>query len=333
MKILGIESSCDETAAAILEDGKIISNIISSQLIHKTFGGVVPELASRAHQKLVSQVVKQALDEAKITKEEIDAIAVTNRPGLVGALLVGVNFAKALSLGLEIPIVGVHHIEGHMHAYFIENPELKPPFLTLVVSGGHTQLVHFKDFGEYELVGQTVDDAAGEAFDKVAKMLGIEFPGGPNVDKKAKNGNPKAYRFPRPMIDSGNFNFSFSGMKTAVRVFLQSLSKIEIEENLEDIAASFQEAVADILVIKSIKAAKELKLNKIVVTGGVAANSRLRSLMFERASKNGIEAMFPKPVFCTDNAAMIAFCGWKLIQKGMKSDLKMTAHPSVSIAQ
>lgn len=333
MKILGIESSCDETAAAILENGKVIANIISSQLIHKTFGGVVPELASRAHQKLISLVVKQALEEAKVTKEEIDAIAVTNRPGLIGALLVGVNFAKALSFGLEIPIVGVHHIEGHIHAIFIENPELKPPFLTLVVSGGHTELIHFKDFGNYELFGQTVDDAAGEAFDKVAKMLGIEFPGGPNVDKKAKNGNAKAYRFPRPMLDSGNFNFSFSGMKTAVRVFLQDLSETEIKENLNDIAASFQEAVADILVLKSIKAAKEFKLDKIVVTGGVAANSRLRSLMIERASEKGIEALFPRPVFCTDNAAMIAFCGWKLLQKGIKSDLKMTAHPSIQLAQ
>ncbi|MCC7429946.1 tRNA (adenosine(37)-N6)-threonylcarbamoyltransferase complex transferase subunit TsaD [bacterium] len=331
MRVLGIESSCDETASCVLEDGKILSNVVSSQLVHKVFGGVVPELASRAHQKLVVSVVKQAIEEAKISKEGIDAIAVTNRPGLVGALLVGVNFAKSLAFGLEIPVIGIHHIEGHMHSVFLENTELKPPFLNLIVSGGHTQLVNFIDFGNYKTIGKTVDDACGEAFDKVAKMLGIPFPGGPNLDKIAQAGNPEACNFPRPMLGSGNFDFSFSGMKTAVKVFLEKQTQDEITKNLSDIAASFQEAVAEILVTKTVSAAQSLKLKTIVVTGGVAANSRIRSLMAETAVKQGFKVVFPRPVLCTDNAAMIAFCGWKRLLKGEKSDLTLTAFPSETI--
>ena len=335
IKILAIESSCDETAAAVVEDGRCVkSNIISSQIeLHKLYGGVVPEIASRKHVEKVNFVVREALKEAGETLDSIDAIAVTYGPGLVGALLVGVAEAKALAFAKKKPLVGVHHIEGHISANYIENKDLEPPFLCLVVSGGHTHLVKVADYGKYEILGRTRDDAAGEAFDKVARAIGLGYPGGPKIDKLAKEGNPQAIDFPRAKVDGSAFDFSFSGVKSAVLNYLNGCEMKQIEVNRADVAASFQQAVVDVLVERGIRAAKQLGENRIAVAGGVASNSALRAAMTERCQQEGIELCYPSPIFCTDNAAMIAVQGYYEYMAGTRSGLDLNAVPNLKIGQ
>jgi N6-L-threonylcarbamoyladenine synthase len=338
MIILGIESSCDETSAAILNNGDILSNIISSQLIHQQFGGIVPELASRAHQRLIVPVVEQALSVAQVKKEQIDGIAVTYGPGLMGALLVGLSFAKSMAYGLNIPFVGINHMEAHMYSNFIDEPRPEYPFLCLIVSGGHTQLVHVKEPLHHRLLGETLDDAAGEAYDKVGKMLGLGFPGGPRIDKLAKNGNPKFVRFPRTYLDEGSFDFSFSGIKTAVLYWLRdhgyspSNNGNGLEEPLlADLCASFQAAVMDVLVEKTIRAAEYLGVKHVAVAGGVSANSELRLRLQHASKKNGFRLYIPDFQYCTDNGAMIAMLGWLKLQSGIRSDYTLNAVASLTL--
>ena len=289
--ILGIESSCDETAASVVRNGReVLSNVISSQIdIHTLYGGVVPEIASRKHIERINYVIEDALKQAKVTLEDITAVSVTYGPGLVGALLVGVGAAKAIAYAAGKPLVGVHHIEGHIAANYIEHQELEPPFLCLVVSGGHTHLVQVHSYTEFEVIGCTHDDAAGEAFDKVARAIGLGYPGGPKIDKLAKEGNPQAIDFPRAKVDGSAFDFSFSGVKSAVLNYLNGCEMKQIEVNRADVAASFQQAVVDVLVERGIRAAKQLGENRIAVAGGVASNSALRAAMTERCQQEGIE--------------------------------------------
>ena len=312
IKILAIESSCDETAAAVVEDGRCVkSNIISSQIeLHKLYGGVVPEIASRKHVEKVNFVVREALKEAGETLDSIDAIAVTYGPGLVGALLVGVAEAKALAFAKKKPLVGVHHIEGHICANYIEHPDLEPPFLCLVVSGGHTHLVDVKDYGKYEIIGCTRDDAAGEAFDKVARAIGLGYPGGPKIEALAKEGDKNAIAFPRAKVNDSKMDFSFSGLKSSVLNYLNKCEMKGEEVNRADVAASFQEAVVDVLSSHGVEAAKELGYKKLAIAGGVASNGAFRAKMIERCKEAGIEFYHPSPIFCTDNAAMIGVCGY-----------------------
>jgi len=331
MFILGIETSCDETAAAILDTERgLLSNVISSQLEHQRYGGVVPELASRAHVKLILPVIKRALTEAGIALGQLDGVAVTAGPGLVGSLLVGVSVAKAVSFALKIPIIGIHHIEGHIFANFLEEGDLTPPFVALIVSGGHTQLLSVPQLGEYESLGATRDDAAGEAFDKVAKMLGLGYPGGPVIDRLARGGNPDYVRFPRAYMEDGD-DFSFSGLKTAVLTFSEKLSKAEIKIHSADIAASFQAAVVDVLVDKSIGVALKIGSERIVIAGGVASNSRLRSQLKKEACRFGISVFCPPPIFCTDNGAMIAKAGAFRLSRGESSDLTLNPQPRMKL--
>ncbi|SHO49600.1 tRNA (adenosine(37)-N6)-threonylcarbamoyltransferase complex transferase subunit TsaD [Anaerocolumna xylanovorans] len=333
--ILAIESSCDETAAAVVKNGRIVlSNVISSQIaLHTLYGGVVPEIASRKHIEKINQVIKEALKEADVTLEEIDAIGVTYGPGLVGALLVGVAEAKAISYAAKKPLVGVHHIEGHISANFIEHKDLEPPFLCLIVSGGHTHLVIVKDYGKYEIIGRTHDDAAGEAFDKVARAIGLGYPGGPKVDKLAREGNKYAISFPRANIADSPYDFSFSGVKSAVLNHLNSCEMKKEEINRADIAASFQEAVVDALVTKTMTAAKDLKLSKVAMAGGVAANSALREAMGAECAKRGITLYYPSPIFCTDNAAMIGAAAYYEFINGTRHGLDLNAVPNLKIGQ
>jgi len=310
MIVLGIETSCDETAASVVENGtKILSNVVYSQMVHDKYWGVVPELASREHMKTIVPVVKSALDEARMQLEKIDGMAVTYGPGLVGSLLIGLSFAKALSYSLRIPLIGINHIEGHIFANFLENPQLEPPFICLVISGGHSNLIHVADRGEYELLGRTRDDAAGEAFDKVAKVLDLGYPGGPIIDSTSKKGKPDFVRFPRAYLEEGSFDFSFSGLKTAVAIYVSKLSKEKLETHRIDIAASFQEAIVDVLVDKGMKACFFKKVKNIALAGGVARNSRLRERLEAQATKHDLEVFYPSPILCTDNAAMIASAG------------------------
>lgn len=313
--ILGIESSCDETSAAVIRDGKILANIIATQKIHETFGGVVPELASRAHQINILPAVKMALDKANISVKDIDAIAYTRGPGLMGALLVGASFAKAMALALNIPLIEVHHIQAHILAHFIEDDENKRkpqfPFLCLTVSGGHTQIVRVEDYLKMEIIGETIDDAAGEAFDKVAKLLNLPYPGGPWIDKLAQQGNSKRFVFPHPQIK--NLDFSFSGLKTSILYFLQNETLKDadfIENNKADLCASVQKTIVDILLDKLQKAAKQTGINTIALAGGVSANSGLRKQLQMLAQKNKWDVFIPKFEYCTDNAAMIAITGY-----------------------
>ncbi|MPM40190.1 tRNA N6-adenosine threonylcarbamoyltransferase [bioreactor metagenome] len=334
-KILAIESSCDETAAAVVVNGReVLSNIISSQIdIHKKFGGVVPEVASRKHIEAVSAVVQEALDVANITFKDIDAVAVTYGPGLVGALLVGLQYAKALAYSLKVPLIGVNHIEGHISANFIQYKELEPPFVTLVVSGGHTFIVHMKDYGSFEVMGQTRDDAAGEAYDKVARAIGLGYPGGPKIDKLSKEGNENAVKFPRANFHEESLDFSFSGIKSAV---LNHLNKLEMkgeDYNKADIAASFQKSVVDVLVDNAIKACKIKGVDKIAIAGGVAANSHLRNAMMKRGEKEGIKVLFPELVLCTDNAAMIGSAAYFEYLRGRVSDLTLNAAPNLKLGE
>ncbi len=331
MRILAIESSCDETSAAVTDKSKVISNVISSQVFHSKFGGVVPELASRSHLRTISDITTEALDKSGFGIEDMDALAVTSEPGLIGSLIVGSNFAKGLSLKYNLPLIPVNHIEGHLYSGCLQDETLEFPFICLVVSGGHTALFDVKSYNEYEIIGLTKDDAAGEAFDKIAKLLDLGYPGGPVIDKLAKQGNSEAYKFPRPMIADNNYNFSFSGLKTSVRYFIRREFPDSVPEELfPDIAASVQEAIVDVLVAKTIRAAKNHKIKSVVVAGGVSANSRLREKMKERADKFGMRFVAPDMEYCMDNAAMIGFLAEKKFEEKSRdfSDLTFTVNPT-----
>lgn len=333
--ILAIESSCDETAAAVVKNGRtVLSNVISSQIaLHTLYGGVVPELASRKHIEKINQVITQALADADMTLDDMDAIAVTYGPGLVGALLVGVAEAKAIAYAKKKPLVGVHHIEGHICANFIENKELEPPFICLVVSGGHTHLVVVEDYGKYKILGRTRDDAAGEAFDKVARAIGLGYPGGPKIDKISKEGNPEAITFPRAKVGDSEYDFSFSGLKSSVLNYLNSCQMKGEEINRADVAASFQKAVTDVLVQNAMHGVKAYGLNKLAIAGGVASNSALRAAMKEACEKNGVEFYYPSPIFCTDNAAMIGVAGYYEYMAGVRSGLDLNAVPNLKLGE
>lgn len=328
--ILAVETSCDETSCAVLKNGReALSNVISTQVdIHRKYGGVVPEIASRKHIELIDYVIDQALREAGVSLRDLDAVAVTNGPGLVGALLVGVSHAKAMAFALGVPLVGVHHIEGHICANYVQHKDLEPPFVCLVVSGGHSHLVHVKDYGRYEILGRTRDDAAGEAFDKVARALGLGYPGGPLIDKAAKEGNETAISFPIAQLKNGELNFSFSGIKTAVLNYLNHQRQKGLSIIIEDVAASFQKAVVDALVENTLKAAKVKKVKTIAVAGGVAANSRLRQELTERAASE-FDVKFPPMILCTDNAAMIACTGYYRYLMGDRSDMTLTPYATL----
>ena len=333
--ILAIESSCDETAASVVKNGRcVLSNIISSQIaIHTLYGGVVPEIASRKHIEKINQVVEAALKEADVTLDDIDAIGVTYGPGLVGALLVGVAEAKAIAYAKKKPLVGVHHIEGHVSANYIEHPDLEPPFLCEIISGGHTHLVIVKDYGSFEILGRTRDDAAGEAFDKVARAIGLGYPGGPKIDKLAKEGNPHAIDFPRAHMEDAPYDFSFSGVKSAV---LNHLNKCRMtgEPIVEaDIAASFQQAVVDVLVGNAIRAAKDYHMDRLAIAGGVASNGALRAAMEAACEKEGIRFYRPSPIFCTDNAAMIGVAAYYEYQKGTRHGWDLNAVPNLKLGE
>ena len=333
--ILAIESSCDETAASVVKNGRcVLSNIISSQIaIHTLYGGVVPEIASRKHIEKINQVVEAALKEADVTLDDIDAIGVTYGPGLVGALLVGVAEAKAIAYAKKKPLVGVHHIEGHVSANYIEHPDLEPPFLCEIISGGHTHLVIVKDYGSFEILGRTRDDAAGEAFDKVARAIGLGYPGGPKIDKLAKEGNPHAIDFPRAHMEDAPYDFSFSGVKSAV---LNHLNKCRMtgEPIVEaDIAASFQQAVVDVLVDNAIRAAKDYHMDRLAIAGGVASNGALRAAMEAACEKEGIRFYRPSPIFCTDNAAMIGVAAYYEYQKGTRHVWDLNAVPNLKLGE
>lgn len=333
--ILAIESSCDETAASVVKNGReVLSNVISSQIaLHTLYGGVVPEIASRKHIEKINQVIESALAEADVTLEEITAIAVTYGPGLVGALLVGVAEAKALAYAAKKPLVGVHHIEGHVSANFIENPDLEPPFVCLIVSGGHTHLVIVKDYGEFEIIGHTRDDAAGEAFDKVARAVGLGYPGGPKVDKAAREGNPHAIEFPRAKVGDNPYDFSFSGLKSAVLNYINHAKMTGEEICVPDLAASFQNAVVESLVSRVIMAAKEYGYDKLAIAGGVASNSALREGMKAACEKEGIRFYHPSPIYCTDNAAMIGAAAYYEYQKGARSGWDLNAVPNLKLGE
>lgn len=333
--ILAIESSCDETAAAVVKNGRtVLSNIIFSQIaLHTLYGGVVPEIASRKHIEKINQVITAALSEAGVTLKEIDAVGVTYGPGLVGALLVGVAEAKAIAYAAGKPLIGVHHIEGHIAANFIENPELEPPFFALVVSGGHTHLVRVKDYGQFDIIGRTRDDAAGEAFDKVARAIGLGYPGGPKIDKAAKEGNPQAVTFPRAHVEEAPYDFSFSGVKSSVLNYINGCQMRWEEYNQADIAASFQKAVTDVLVEKSMHAVEEYHVDKFAIAGGVASNSALRAAMREACEKRGVKLYYPSPVYCTDNAAMIGSAAYYEYMKGTRHGWDLNAVPNLKLGE
>lgn len=331
--ILSIESSCDETSAAVVKDGReVLSNIIASQIeTHKEYGGVVPEVASRMHIEAINGVVLEALDKANVKLDDIDAIGVTYGPGLVGALLVGLQYAKGLSYSLKKPLVGVNHIEGHICANYIEHKDLKPPFVSLVVSGGHTFIVHVKNYGEYDVIGQTRDDAAGEAYDKVARALGLGYPGGPKIDKLAKEGNENAIEFPKANFHDDTLDFSFSGVKSAVLNYLNKCKMQNIEVNKADVAASFQKAVIEVLKQNVLKTCKRKNVDKIAIAGGVASNSALREALINSASKEGIEVLFPSQILCTDNAAMIGSAAYFNFIRGLEAPLNINAKPNLKL--
>lgn len=335
MRILAIESSCDETAAAVVEDGRqVLSNVISSQIeLHRLYGGVVPEIASRKHIERINQVIQQALDDAGTGLDDVDAVGVTYGPGLVGALLVGVAEAKAISYARGLPLVGVHHIEGHILANYIEHSELEPPFLCLVVSGGHTQLAIVEDYGKLRILGSTRDDAAGEAFDKVARAIGLPYPGGPEIDKLAREGNPQAITFPRARIDGAPYDFSFSGVKSAVLNYLNHHKMQGKEIEKADLAASFQQSVVSVLTEHTMRAAEEFHMNRVAMAGGVAANQCLRKAMKEACEKRKITLYYPSPVYCTDNAAMIGVAAYYEYRNGTRHGWDLNAVPNLKLGE
>ncbi len=333
--ILAIESSCDETAAAVVKNGReVCSNVISSQIaLHTLYGGVVPEIASRKHIEKINQVVREALVQADCTLSQMDAVAVTCGPGLVGALLVGVSMAKALSFAADIPLIGVHHIEGHISANYIENKDLEPPFLCLVVSGGHTHLVRVCDYGEYEILGRTRDDAAGEAFDKVARAIGLGYPGGPKIDKVSREGNPDAIHFPRAKVDEADLDFSFSGLKSAVLNYLNDCHMKEIPICQADVAASFQKAVIDVLVEHSMTAVQRYGAKRFAIAGGVASNTGLRAALAAACEERGVRFYHPSPILCTDNAAMIGAAAYYEYRRGVRHGYDLNAIPNLRLGE
>ncbi|MDK2798807.1 MAG: tRNA N6-adenosine threonylcarbamoyltransferase [Clostridiales bacterium] len=333
--VLGIETSCDETSAAVVENGrKVLSNVISSQIdIHQKYGGVVPEIASRKHVEIINIVIQDALDQAGVTFEDIDVIGVTYGPGLIGALLVGVSTAKALAFALDKPLVGVHHIEGHIAANYLEHQDLQPPYVCLVASGGHSHIVYVQDYNHFKILGQTRDDAAGEAFDKVARVIGLGYPGGPLIDQIAKEGNEEAVNFPRVSFEDGSLDFSFSGVKTAVLNHINKLEQKGETYNKADIAASFQRAVVEVLVDKTITAAKNEGVDVIALAGGVAANSALRKLLMQEAKHHGFKVKYPSPILCTDNAAMIACAAYYEYISAKRADLDLNAVPNLRLGE
>lgn len=334
MLVLGIETSCDETAASAVKNGKeILSNVVASQVaIHRKFWGVVPEIASRKHLELINPVISETLSEAKIGFSDLDGIAVTYGPGLVGALLVGLSTAKAIAYSNNLPFVGINHLEGHIYANYLEHPSLKPPFLALIVSGGHSDLTYVKDHGVYEVMGRTRDDAPGEAFDKIAKFLKLGYPGGPIIDKMAKKGNPEAISFPRSYFKTKEtFDFSFSGIKTAVVNYVNRVKGQGLW--VKDVVASFQEAIVDMLIKNTLRAAKIKGIKRILLAGGVASNSRLRERLREEVTAEGIRLYYPREELCTDNAAMIACCGYYKLNEGIESDLSLNAVANLSLGK
>lgn len=333
MTILAIETSCDETSAAVVRNGReVLSNVISSQIdIHKKFGGVVPEVASRKHLESINLIVQEALDQGGVKLEDIDAVAVTSGPGLVGALLIGLTTAKALAYSINKPLIGVNHIEGHISANYIQHKDLEPPFVCLVASGGHSHIVKVVDYNSYEILGQTRDDAAGEAFDKIARALGLGYPGGPLIDKISTEGNANAISFPRAYLEEGSYDFSFSGLKSAALNYLNSMKMKDEEINVADVAASFQEAVVEVLAEKLIRAAVEHGSKYAVLAGGVAANSRLRQQLTKLGEERGIQVRYPAPILCTDNAAMIGSAAYYRYIRGTEADLTLNARPNLTI--
>lgn len=333
INVLAIESSCDETSVAIVKNGReVISNVISSQIdIHKRFGGVVPEVASRMHLEAINNIVHEALEKAKMDFKDIDVIAVTKGPGLVGALLVGISEAKAIAYATKKPLVGVNHMKGHICAAFITHKNLEPPFICLLISGGHTYLVEVRDFNDMKVIGKTMDDACGEAYDKVARSLGMPYPGGPEVEKCAKLGNENAIDFPRVMLDKDSYDFSFSGLKTAVLNYLNSNKQKAIEISKEDVCASFQKAVFDVLIAKTKKLMKEKHLDKLVVAGGVSANNTLKNEIEKMAKENNFKTYFPEKILCTDNAAMIASSGYYEYISGTIDDDSLNVEPNLEL--
>lgn len=332
MIVLGIETSCDETGVAVVDESGVRSNIITSQIdLHARFGGVVPEIASRAHVTMLTPAIDQSLSEAGITPRDLDGIAVTVGPGLVGALLVGVAAAKAMAGVLDVPLIGVNHLEGHIEAAFLQDPALEPPVLALIVSGGHTMIALMPEHGRFEILGQTIDDAAGEAFDKVARFMGLGFPGGPAIDKLARSGNARAHRFPRALANEPNFDFSMSGLKTAVIRWIREREARGESYDGADLAASVQEAIVEVLVAKTVRAAKEHGIDNVVIAGGVAANSRLRALTLEECERNGLRATIPSIALCTDNGAMIAAAGARRLAKGERTPLTVGADPGLGL--
>ncbi|NDO46736.1 tRNA (adenosine(37)-N6)-threonylcarbamoyltransferase complex transferase subunit TsaD [Clostridium sp. MD294] len=333
--ILAIESSCDETAAAVIKNGRnVLSNIISSQIaLHTVYGGVVPEIASRKHIEAIDNVIVEAIKQANVTLQDIDAVAVTYGPGLVGALLVGLSEAKALAFALKKPLIGVHHIEGHICANYIENEEFKPPFVSLVVSGGHTHIVFVPEYGKYEIMGKTRDDAVGEAYDKVARAIGMGYPGGPKIDEAAKKGNSQAIDFPRVFLEENSYDFSFSGLKSAVLNYINKANMTGEKIVSEDVAASFQAAVIDVLVQKTLKAVKQKGVYTIALAGGVASNSALRQTMKQECDKKGYTLHIPEPIYCTDNAAMIGCAAYYEYQKGVRDAFDLNANPSLKLGE
>ncbi|HPC35685.1 MAG TPA: tRNA (adenosine(37)-N6)-threonylcarbamoyltransferase complex transferase subunit TsaD [Candidatus Marinimicrobia bacterium] len=333
MLILGIETSCDETAVAILNDNEILVNLVSSQLLHQQFGGVVPEFASREHMRLLDQMVKDAFVQTGLQPENLDGIAVTRGPGLMGALLVGLSFAKGLAYSLHKPLFGVNHIEGHIMANFLTCPDLKFPFPCLLVSGGHTQIVQVNDFGDYQVLGRSVDDAAGEAFDKAARILDLPYPGGPQIDQMSRRGDPNFYQFPRAKVRSEQYDFSFSGLKTAMLYLVRQRGQDWAQEHLADLCASYQEAIVDVLKINTFNAVENLHANKLVLAGGVAANSRLRQVFQEQADHHHIELIIPSLKYCTDNAAMIARAGQEMLRRNQISPYSISAVPNLPLSE
>ncbi|OPJ61548.1 tRNA (adenosine(37)-N6)-threonylcarbamoyltransferase complex transferase subunit TsaD [Clostridium oryzae] len=335
INILAIESSCDETAAAVVRNGReVLSNIIASQIdIHKKFGGVVPEVASRKHIEVINAVTQEAIEASKMRMQDIDAVAVTYGPGLVGALLVGLQYAKGLAYALKKPFIGVNHIEGHISANFIEHKDLEPPFVCLVVSGGHTFIVYMKDYGVFETIGETRDDAAGEAYDKVARAIGLGYPGGPKIDKLSKEGNEQAIYFPRASFHDDSLDFSFSGLKSSVLNYINKMEMKGEEINKADVAASFQKSVVDVLTENVIRTCKLKKVDRIAIAGGVASNSRLRQELIAAGEKNNISVLFPSPILCTDNAAMIGSAAYFEYIKGVRSSLDINAMPNLKLGE